>query len=111
MTAPLGRGEARALPARTLPRALGDLVRVVVARGDRGHDGENVSCATLSTCSMYTGESMMSGAAAKIHRHHDGANEPRAAAAAAARPESQRGAREPRVEARSTIYLYTRMCQ
>ena len=55
VTALLGRGEARALPARTLPRALQDLVRAVVARGDRRHDGEKMCCATLSCCSSSNG--------------------------------------------------------
>ena len=42
MTALLGRGEAHALLARALPRALGGRVQVVVARGHRPHDGEKM---------------------------------------------------------------------
>ena len=88
-----GRGEAPALRARTLPRARRGHARAGAAPDHVLHDGENVSCAILSSCSINTGVLLMSGAAAKIHRRHDGAVEPRGAAAAPAWPEPREHAR------------------
>ena len=56
-----GRGEAHALRARTLPRAREGRVRAGVALDHVLHDGENVCCASLSSCSMETGTLLMSG--------------------------------------------------
>ena len=61
VTALLGRGEARALPARTLPRAREGRARAGVALDHVLHHGENVCCASLSSCSMKTGMLLMSG--------------------------------------------------
>ena len=61
----LGRGEAHALLARALPRALGGRVQVVVARDLRLHDGEKVCCAILSCCSSSNGV-----ASSVRHSHH-----------------------------------------
>ena len=68
VTARLGRGEARALPAHTLPRAREGHARAGAAPDHVLHDGENVSCAILSSCSINTGVLLMSGAPCALAR-------------------------------------------
>ena len=76
--------------ACSLPHAREGCVRAIAARDDVLHDVEKMCCAILSSaaagaaCCRGASRRARTGVAAKIHRGRNGADEPRAAAAAPA---------------------------